>query len=88
MESMALEAELQELKLGGLSSKAVAMGIDFLLESDLFSHDADSEGGRCVSHRDVCAMLGALCRWASLENNREGRRNSVARSLTLLAIHD
>ena len=90
--SASLEVTAQVLNAlidcGYASVPAVAMGIDFLFESDLFSHDADSEGDHCVSLTNVCAMLGTLCRWASLENNREGRRNSVARSLTLLAIHD
>ena len=55
MESMALEAELKELKLGGLSSRAVAMGID---PDDVA--DAQDHGGReGLQHPIGATNLGA-----------------------------
>ena len=48
MESMALEAELKELKLGGLSSRAVAMGIDPDDVADAQDQDNPSEAVRSL----------------------------------------
>ena len=60
-------------------TQAVQLGVDFLLESEIFAAETESalESNLPVSLENLCLTLRALCEWAKSEDNDQGTMSDV-----------
>jgi len=76
------------MRCGYENISAVKLGIDLLIEADLFGKDVGGEEDATIPLAEICDILCTLCHWASVENNEDQRRAPAVRNLTLLSVHD